>query len=242
MLYMGHDITYILCPGRFPDKRHAETYLNIYQCWHDVWLATFQELDQISTLASDPFTRQDFIGAIMVDGQCKAMALYRYADAKMPTTKEDSYFANWSELHQRKLAQKGPRILVCSYFTIHPSARKEVLGFAMRDLLIGLTATVALHSQADVMTSAARKNRGVERLTYAWGASPIAFDIPSGHGEGVNVDLAGFYKSEVLDARKNHEITHVIDQLWDEKLVIESQQFEVLSDFQPQRSSTKKAA
>lgn len=231
MQYMGHHLEYIICPGRFPEPKFKDLYLGIYTCWQDVWSATFKELDGLDRLHSDAFTRQDFIGAILVDGECKAMALFRYADASLPTMKDDSYFSNWNEMHRHKLCQQGKKILVCSYFTIHSSARKETLGFAMRDLLIGLTSTVILHTEMDAMTSAARKNRNVEKLTYDWGAIPIAIDVPSGHGPDVFVDLAAFYKKQVSQAREQHEITAVVDTLWDHRTVIECLPPEDISHF-----------
>lgn len=242
MFYMGHNLEYVICPGRFPEKKHRESYLKIYKCWQEVWGATFKELDGLDSLKSDAFTRQDFIGAIFVDGDCKAMALYRYVDASLVTIEDDSYFANWNEVALQKLRSQGDKILVCSYFTIHPSARKETLGFAMRDFLIGLTSTVILHTEMDAMTSAARKNRGVEKLTYEWGAMPIAIDVPSGHGEGVYVDLAAFYKEQVSAARKTQEITPYLDEMWKTKTVIAYQPIEEMSHFEVQTPSIKKAS
>lgn len=242
MFYMGHKLEYVICPGRFPEESQRETYLKIYKCWQDVWGATFKELDGLDELKSDAFTRQDFIGAIFVDGECKAMALYRYVDASLPTMKDDSYFANWNEIAIKKLCSHGQRVLVCSYFTIHPTARKETLGFAMRDFLIGLTSTVILHTEMDAMTSAARKNRGVEKLTYEWGALPIAIDVPSGHGADVYVDLAAFYKAQVSVARKANVITPFIDELWNTKTVIECRPTEEITHFRVQPGTSKKVA
>lgn len=219
MEYKGKSLQFIISPGRFPEDRHREKYLQIYQCWYDVWAATFKELDGINNLTSDAFTRQDLVGAIFVDGQCKAMSLFRYADATQPTFKSDSYFENWNDTHREKLCKEGKNILVCSYFTIHPTARKDFLGFAMRDLLMGLTTEVIVQSNCAAMTGAMRKNRNAHEIAYEWGAEAIAYDIPSGHGDAT-VDLVGFYKSQVLQAKAQKEFSSVVKQMWDNKILI----------------------
>lgn len=231
MKFSGHDIQYVICPGRFPQAQHLETYLKIYNCWKDVWGATFQELDGLNKLHSDAFTRQDFISAVMINGECKAMCLYRYADNQIPTTQADSYFANWDELSMRKLTQRGQHILVCSYFTVHPSARKESLGFSMRDLLIALATQITMSTGMHVMTGAMRKNRGVHQLAYEWGAIEVGRDIPSGHGDFV--DLVAFFDQEVQKAHESQELAPIASQLWANRLVIPQVPLETIENFAP---------
>lgn len=228
MEYKGKTLDFVLSPGRFPENQHREKYQQIYQCWHDVWFQTFKENDGITRLHSDAFTRQDLIGAIFVDGECKAMSLYRYADATLPTMASDSYFANWDDNHRQTLCRDGKDILVCSYFTIHPTARKDVLGFAMRDLLMGLTTAFTLHTKMDAMTGAMRKNRNAHEIAYEWGAKPVGIDVDSGHGD--LVDLVSFYKDEVKSVR-DREITPVVNALWDSRIVIGQQPKESVIDY-----------
>ena len=223
------DIKIVLCPGRFPEKQYEEIYNKIYQCWHDVWSETFLDIDQNPNLFSDAFTRQDVVAAILVDGKCRAVSLHRYTTKKTLTNPRDSYFKNWSELHIQKLCSRGQRILVSSYFTIHPSARGESLGFSVKDYLLALTSQVFLDSNCDVMTGAARKNRKVHDVTYAWGATPVGIDVPSGHGD--LVDLVAFFRNEVLAKRQGNEITPHFNQLWEDKLVISQEGLQSIDDF-----------
>jgi hypothetical protein len=210
-------VQFVICPGRYPSPQHASLYKKIYDCWHDVWSHAFKELHGDADLKSDNFTRQDFVCAVMVDGECKAMSLYRHMDAKDKTLERDSYFSNWSEIHRAKLSSQGPKILVCSHFTIHSSARKDLMGFSMRDVLMGSCSEVAIHTSADAMTGAMRKDRKVHDLALNWGALLVARDVPSGHGD--LVDLVAFFKDEVK-SRRQHEYVPFVQRLWEEKLVI----------------------
>lgn len=226
---------YVLCPGRFPEKKHLALYNQIYQCWHDVWSETFAELDNNPDIKSDNFTRQDVIGALLVDGECKAMSLFQYTDANSPTFKRDSYFSNWSEIHQAKLCAPGKKVIVCSHFTIHPTARKESVGLSMKDLLVGISMEFFNHTDADVMTGAMRKNRKVHTTTYDWGSIPIASDIPSGHGDAL-VDLIMIIKNHMP---QDHELVPLIKKLWDERLVIHTEPIEHIEDFEAKNGNKK---
>lgn len=232
---------YVLCPARYPANSHAETYKKIYDCWNLVWSQAFQELHGDVNLESDNFTRQDFIGAIFMDGECVAMSLFRHMDANSSTLKRDSYFSNWSEIHIAKLCSNGPRILVCSHFTIHPKARgsKSDDQPAVRDLLTGLSIMVIKNSKADAMTGAMRKNRNVHKLTYDWGSEKIASDISSGHGDFVDLIMMS-QKTPI----EGHPTYPIVENLWNERLVIPQELPELIEDYIAgnQFSQTKKAS
>ncbi len=223
-------IQIVLIPGRFPDKKFQALYENIYKCWHDVWSDTFLDIDQNPKLFSDAFTRQDLIAAILVNNECKAVSLHRYTDSESLTNRRDSYFDNWSELHLRKLCSRGPNILVSSYFTIHASARGQSTGIVMRDYLLALTTQVFLDSNCNAMTGAARKNRNVHDITYAWGAEPVGIDVPSGHGD-LLVDLVAFFRPQVELKRLDHTMTVHFNELWANRLFVNQVHPQEIHDF-----------
>jgi len=225
---LNPEIQFVLCPGRYPSDRFRSIYDNIYSCWQEVWAQTFLELDGNAHLKSDAFTRQDAVTAILVNNQCVAMTLIRYADATSPTFATDSYFQNWNTQHLERLTSRGPQILVCSHFTIHPTARKLGLGFSMKDYLMGFCTQFLLSSNFDAMTGAMRKNRKVHDLAYDWGAAPVGIDVPSGHGDFV--DLVAFYKDEVTKARKHPIVPHLQD-LWSNLLFIPQQLPSAIKEF-----------
>ncbi len=212
-------IQIVLCPGRFPEKKYESMYFDIYKCWHQVWSETFLEIDKNPKLFSDAFTRQDIVAAILIEGQCKALSLHRYTSKESILKSHDSYFDNWSREHIEKLCSQGPQILVSSYFTIHSTARGQSLGFSTKDYLLALTTEVFLNSSCHGMTGAARKNRKVHDITYAWGATPVAQDIPSGHND--LVDLVAFFRPEVERKRNENQITEHFNQIWDQRIVID---------------------
>lgn len=226
---MNPKLQIVLCPGRFPDPQYQALYDQIYNCWHEVWSETLKELEGLPRLHSDTFTRQDLACGFFVDGVCKALTLFRYMDANHITMERDSYFANWSKEHIAKLASRGSNILVCSNFTIHPSVRKDTLGFSLKDLLVGLSSEVILQSNAHVMTGAMRKNRNVHEATYRWGAIPLGIDIDSGHGDCL-VDLVGFFPMELRAT--HHELNFLVKKLWKERLVIELCPPQTVNSFQ----------
>ena len=135
--------------------------------------------------------------------------------------KYDSYFSNWSPEHIETLCRDGKNILVCSHFTIHPSARGTTLGFPMRDLLMAYTTEFVLRMRPDAMTGAMRKNRKAHEVAYTWGALPVAADIPSGHGD--LVDLVAFYPDDVVKKRSG-PVIEMMESLWENKIVIKSTQ------------------
>ena len=221
---------FVLCPGKDPQPEYKDLYENIYNCWFQVWNEAFLQIHAgHHNQASDNFTRQDFIGAILVDGVCKAMSVYKHTDASSEALKKDSYFSCWSDKHIEKLTSQGPKVLVCSHFTIHSSARKDAVGLSMRDLLMGLTSEVCYHSKADAMTGAMRKSRNVHGLAVDWGAELIDSDVPSGHGDEL-VDLVVFFKDKVR-MKRNHELVPLIYDLWKNRIVIERKPVEEVADF-----------
>jgi hypothetical protein len=235
------DIQLVICPGRFPEKKHLSIYNKVYDCWKEVWSQTFLEIDKNPNLHSDAFTRQDFISAILVNGDCKALCFYRYVDAEASSTQKDSYFNNWSEIHLQKLYSQGSNVLVCSYLTVHPSARKDSTGVHLVEYLVGLATEVFLQSYANVMTGAMRKNRKAHNVTYNWGAIPVAQDVDSGHGD--LVDLVAFFRENVIGKKLEHPVTEQFEKLWQDVIVVDQELPGTIKEFENRRSSQiKKAA
>jgi hypothetical protein len=134
----------------------------------------------------------------------------------MNTFKSDSYFSNWSEIHIKKLLSKGDNVIVCSNFTIAKEARGLSTGFSMKDLLVGITLRTFLDTGADVLTGALRRDRHVNEACARWGGVEIAREIPSGHGD--TVDLMGFYQ-EVIAKHPKQELSKLVEELWDSRTV-----------------------
>lgn len=213
-----HDFRYVLCPGSQPLADYRFLYEQIFRCWELVWKETYQELNIDKKLTSDVFTRQDYIGALFYENKCVGMAFFRWSYAYGPEFSEDSYFSNWEKNHINELCSRGPEIIVCSNYTIHPSARGNQLPLPMRDLLLGMIIETFLNSNADAMTAATRLDRKVNEVCTRWGAHPIARDLPSGFGEA-RVDLLGFFKDIIL-SQKAPPLKEHTEFLWANRLEI----------------------
>ncbi|MBK9294411.1 MAG: hypothetical protein IPM57_08185 [Oligoflexia bacterium] len=218
------DFRYILCPGSLPDPHFIDYYKKIYECWYSVWKDAFVELGVNKAMYSDCFTRQDYIGAIFYKNTCVALSFFRWTNATLPDFSQDSYFANWSSAHQKTLRSRGDKIIVCSYFTVHPMARSTKLGVSGKDLLMGMIVETFMNSKADGMTGAVRVNKSVNDAGYRWGAFKIDTDIPSGVGEAT-VDLIGFFKDYIAKFPA-HELKELAKEIWDTRLVIPRQKFD----------------
>lgn len=229
-------LRYVICPGSMPDPKFEAEYKQIYNCWRETWTQAFQELKVDKPFYSDAFTRQDFIGAIFHQNTCIAMAFYRFMDGSREELAADSYFSNWSEKDLEVLLSRGSRIIVCSNFTVHPSARGRDIGISMKDLCIGMITETFLNSDADAMTGAVRVDRGVGVACEKWGAYPISRGVICEYGEN-NTDLLGFFKDHIKN-HPNHELKPVVETLWEKRLVIP--RLDVTSQFKKTSPNKKK--
>ncbi|WP_413289256.1 hypothetical protein [Bdellovibrio sp. HCB337] len=209
-------LQYVLVPGQRPHPEMRAVYQEVYKFWEASWEKAFNDLQKpAGFLKSDAFTRQDYVGGVLVDGKCLGLCFYRVVDASMPTTVKDSYFANWGDTHMQKLRSRGDKIVVMGNLTVSPEARGAKLGFSMKDLILGTAAKVFTWLEADAMTLAPRRDRNVQRSCAMWGAETIAMEIPSGHGD--NVDLMSFFP-DVMETYPRPELGKLVDTLWEDRL------------------------
>jgi len=211
-------LQYVIVPGQRPQPEMRALYEEVYKFWENIWEGAFKDLKKPEGfLKSDAFTRQDYVGAVLVDGKCMGLCFYRVVEADMPTTAKDSYFANWGETHLKKLRSRGNRVVVMGNLTVAKEARGTTLGFSMKDLILGTAAKICLWLEADAMTLAPRRDRNVQRACAMWGAETIAQEIPSGHGD--HVDLMCFFR-DVIKTYPRPELGKMVDQLWEGRIQI----------------------
>lgn len=225
---LSQKIQFVLCPGRSPSREFAPLYQHIYQCWHQLWSKTYSELNNDQNLTSDTFTRQDIIGAILVNGICQAFILFRHLDLSLNSSKNDSYLEHWCDLHLNQVTHFGQNVLICGNLGIMPSARKDSLGFSMKDLMMGFITEIAINSKADIVISTPRKDKNVHGAVYKWGGMVIAEDVD--WGLGVVVDLTAFVKQNLI-INRNQPIMPLVHRLWSEKLVIPETRIETVNSF-----------
>ena len=204
------DLRYYIIPGEGVPKEHWGLYSEAYRMWRAVWSKTFQELDGADSITSDNFTRQDWIGAIFHFDRCVAMSVHHDANFNLPAAAEDSYFEAWTPEALSQLTRDGKNVLICSHLTVDPEYRGEIAdALTLKNLTMALSVRLLLQSDYDVMTGTMRNNRGAQRTAYATGATPI---MANAQMHGVDVDLVGWYRNEVLVN------PNMNDHIWTESL------------------------
>lgn len=223
------DLQLVLCPVRDPEAKYRHLYQKIYDCWNQVWAEAYNEANfkkRSDNLKSDAFTRQDFATAIFHKDECVAVILYRHVDMSLQSTQDDSFFSQWNEIHRKSLSKIGRRFVVAANLAVPPAFRSKNFDFSFKELAVGLIAEIALQSKADGAIATPRRDRNVHGTCYAWGATPIAQDIP--WGCGIQIDLVAFCKEQVAQ-RRDHALLPLLDELWQNKIVIGEHTFESIN-------------
>ena len=224
------DLKYYLIPGEGVDSAYAPLYTEAYRMWREVWSQTFLELDGSAQIFSDDFTRQSLIGAIFFKDQCVAMSVHHEVNFEYLAAREDSYFKAWPKEAMAELVRNGKDVLICSHLTVASAFRGEVIpGLSLKNLTMAMSVRLLLDSEFSVMTGTMRNNRGAQRTAYATGATPI---MANAQMHGVDVDLVGWYKDEVL---KN---TNLNDHLWTSSLWASHQEIPVINKQQKRSRKT----
>ena len=216
-------LVYVLMPARRPPEHLRKWYDEAYSCWQEVWSDAFSELHPGQRLNSDAFTRQDEIGALFLGDECIGLTAFSYADFFRPPTLCDSYFNNWPrEVIDKVIGHINQEdglpgtVLVVNNLTVRKKYRRSAYGISMKDLLHGIFVSRWLGSQSGVMIATPRINRRINDICFKWGALPIAKEVPSGHGD--YVDLVIFLKNRVDSEIKKNDLYFIVQRLWQGRL------------------------
>lgn len=195
------DLQFYILNGSTNPIEFKEVYMETYRTWQLVWKQTFMELDGVSQLYSDGFTRQSKIGSLIYKGKCIALVAFRECDFSDQVHRDDSLLSSWTDSAFTKLLKSGSRVSICSYLSVHPEFRGKMdNGFTFKQLISYLATLSFLDSDCDVMTGTMRKNRGTDKSAYACGAS----FLESSEMHKVEVDLVGFFKEEIQKNRSDY--------------------------------------
>lgn len=209
---MGLNLKDLRCyvfSGQGVPAGYEEIYEKCFQMWKSVWAATFTELKSSQTLFSDGFTRQSKIACIFVGDECATMVACREMNFALSAQREDSLLASWDGEAFDSLTVEGSRVSIASYLTVAPEFRGEIApDLSLKTLSVMMSTHCLLDSDCDVMTGTMRCNRGTDKSAYKAGAR----FIKKSQMHGVEVDLVGFFKSDIL---KNYADS---TNLWSETL------------------------
>jgi len=203
-------LSFKIIPASDPEAAWKPIYDEAYRCWHEVWSTTLAELDGISTLFSDDFTRQHRVGCIFLHDRCIGVVFLRLVDFALPSSRADSYFKVWSKAALEQLGREGLKVAVGSNITVDPAFRGTLEGgIRLKNLLLGLCLKDSFDIGADVMTGTLRCNRGMRAVGQEFESEPLAMTFH----HGVEVDLVAFYRSRCLHSR-SFQYQPGLEKLW----------------------------
>ncbi|MGA9520145.1 MAG: hypothetical protein WBV82_01695 [Myxococcaceae bacterium] len=197
-----------------PNQRAWDSELidEAYRCWRRVWSDTLEELDGVTRISSDQFTRQHEIGALFLDKQCIGLSTFRFVDLRVPCMRDDSYFEVWPETALKALVRDGPHICIGSQLTVAPEWRRGASGLPVKDLLLGLAVQRFLESRTNTMTGLMRNNRNMNELAYRLGAEPL---MRGSTLHGVEVDLVAFRRHRQMLWADDPKLQRLQSGLWE---------------------------
>ncbi|HEU4582653.1 MAG TPA: hypothetical protein VFS67_30560 [Polyangiaceae bacterium] len=176
-----------------PQRARDPLLEQAYELWHDVWRATFEELDGAAELFSDEFCRQDEIGVLATGGCCLSVTGIRWLDMSLARARSDSYFRHWPREAIEKLGRG--LVLVTSNTVVHPDWRgsmiapprelAEVEPSRLAFTTIAMSIRRLLASPAESATGLSRNDRAMDRVSIGLGG--VAIGRIRLHGEDTNV-------------------------------------------------------
>jgi hypothetical protein len=186
-----------------------------YRTWKDCWFEVFRAIGKPYLAHSNAFTESDHVTALFYGDTCAALLLYKLVDFREELWRDDAYFEPWPKEALDALTAKGPRVLICSHYTVNKEFRKGgrfEFPFAVKDFIAGVAFRYFLSTAADAMTGNMRNAKGVQKSFYKWGAVPLMTDVPC---NGETSDLVGVFKDTVnLDA--DPELSPLVARVWRE--------------------------
>jgi len=199
---------FVLKPGEF--KQNAWLINSAFEHWNQVWGNTLKELDGLSELHSDDFTRQDEIFCLFSEEKCIGMICHRLVDLRYTCHHTDSYFKSWTPEAMKELTRYGTKILIGSQISVDPDWRGKTGGYGLKEVLSAFSLdSLFARNDIDAITGTMRADRGMHNLFYEFGAKALKRGV-SFHG--VMVDLVAFYPRQ-RDLKIPADLRAVMDQL-----------------------------
>ncbi|MDO9183000.1 MAG: hypothetical protein Q7U04_11360, partial [Bacteriovorax sp.] len=168
----------------------------IYKCWKDEWSNTWSEITgQKKIIYSCELSRQDTLLALFNDEKCIALCSFRQFEQNDISAFDDSYFSFWPKSASEQLMGLGQKVLICGQLTVAKEYRRKESDVSLRDILSGIATKYFLDSDSNIMIGTTRVSKGMDRVCYGLGATPILQNLPYIGKE--NVDLVVFHKHSV---------------------------------------------
>ena len=153
-----------------PRKAQGAVAEAAYELWHEVWLATFRQLDGVEHLDSNEFTKQDEILALSHAGPCMSVTALRSVDRSTRIGREDSYFREWPRDALQKI---GTTLMISSNTVVAERFRRARVhsdgadAQRLSELVIGLALRRFAASKSEEFVGVARNDRKMDRVGSA---------------------------------------------------------------------------
>jgi hypothetical protein len=199
------------------NRRNPNTwadYKAAYQTWKDCWYEVYHSIGKPYLAHSNAFTESDMITAIFYEEECAALLVHKLVDFREEIWRDDAYFAPWPKEALAQLTAKGPKILICSHYTVSKAFRKDgkyQFPYAVKDFIAGVSFKYFLSTNADAMTGNMRNAKGVQKSFYKWGAVSLLKDVPC---NGETSDLVAVFRDSV-DMNGAPELADLVQAVWD---------------------------
>jgi len=210
----------VYLPGNHPAASFRDIYERTYSTWMNVWRDYFRTLPTPMELWSDPFTRQDEVVSLLYEGECIAVNFFRWVDFNLIDQTRDSYFKLWKPEDFALLLEKGRKVMVPSFLTVHEDCRRGRCDVDIPRLLIGLSIKRFLLSNADAMPVITRNAKGVNDMFYSHGAVPLRRDVVNFH-EADKVDFVGIFR-ETCRIPDEEPLRGLVESVWSDRMVAET--------------------
>lgn len=161
------------CSGEKIPPESRDDYNKTYQLWRRVWCKTLEELEGLTTLHSNEFTRHDFVKTLFYKDKAIAMICYSHADLSIESRRDDHWFKPWPDDLKQKLSKKYPNSLLAAWFCVTPELRKSkfISNIKPAKIILESLANLVVHENLDSCFGISRNERSVNKLTLSIGGT-----------------------------------------------------------------------
>lgn len=209
-------LRYYVLPSANPPPHLVGLHNTIYRMWHGVWAGTFRGLGLDPACLRDEFLRQDFVTAIVCNGQPVTVHLYSFFSIDCDAAREHAYLAgNYPALYFEKLRGLGVRdVMSMEYMTVHPDWRRARYPI----LAGGLALQVMKLYGADAAIAPARRDHKVHELAPMYGGESLIENVLN---HNVACDLL-LCRRSTMKPHDDPEIQLALEHLWKCRVHVEA--------------------
>lgn len=169
---------------------------NLYRFWLRTWSETYRELKDDFEEVSDHFCRQQIQLGIYHRSEPIAFSGISFFDLKSKIHLDHSYMKHYPlGVIQSWMEREISQIMSISHLCISPHWRGANKDIKISELLMASSLKVFTESSAQIAIGYTRNDRGVNKLSYAYGADCEREGLDA---HNVKVDVVSFQKEKLI--------------------------------------------